>query len=182
MNTLADFRVGPAEKLTADALGRIQTGFVPAIKKIRTSHHEAAKALARGLTYNEVAAITGYSPIRIYHLTLDPTFAELVSHYAAVVNEAFVDVIQRMKNMSLDAMEELQSRLDETPECFDNDQLLKVATSTLDRTGFAPQSKVAISVTTLTKDDILALREAARESVITASTLPALSDSSTDVN
>lgn len=153
---------------------RLQFMGAPVIQKLKSSHHSAAKAIARGCSLQETSAITGYSIARINQLLQDPTFSELVTFYQGVVEQEFTDVLGRMKALSLDAMEEIQDRLDTNPSEIKTEELLKISTSFLDRTGHAPQQKVSITTTTLSKDDLLSLRAAAQESVVSTTTLPAL--------
>lgn len=60
------------------------------VAKLRDSHHRVARLFAMGLRIHEVVGRSGYSYQRVYTLTVDPSFEELVSHYRNLVNESFV--------------------------------------------------------------------------------------------
>ena len=49
------------------------------LKKIRSSHHEAARLVALGKEPSEISLITGYTPARVIQLKHDPAFLELSS-------------------------------------------------------------------------------------------------------
>ena len=103
---------------------------------------------------------------RISILQKDPMFQELVAGYRARAAEKFDNVVERMAALAMDSLDELQRRIDETPEALETETLLKIATSNLDRTGHAPVAKSQVVHTMLSANDILAMKEAARESVI----------------
>lgn len=150
--------------LTVDDLmsakGRKVNSVTPSIAKIRDSHHALARLLAEGRKDVEISLLTGYSPSRISILKNDPAFSELVSYYKQNVSDTFVTVHERFASLSRDAAEELQSRLDETPETFDNEELMELAKLTADRTGFGPKStNVNINV------DLAGRLEAARKRI-----------------
>ena len=85
----------------------------PAIKKIRDSHHKLASLLASGLKDVEVSLITGYSQSRISILKHDPAFKNLLSFYAESARGINIEVMTRLKDLGIDAVQELHSRLDE---------------------------------------------------------------------
>lgn len=111
------------------------------LRRIRDSHHKLAKLIADGLAPAEVSMITGYSPNRIYVLSNDPTFRELVSFYRDNKVEEYKDFHTRMAAFGTDALQELHQRLDEAPEAMDSDFLMSVVKTMADRTGHAPVSK-----------------------------------------
>lgn len=144
------------------------------IAKIRASHHSLAMALAKGASPMEASFSTGYSPSRISVLQSDPTFRELVGYYKAQVEEQMVDVVRRLATLSADAVDELQSRLDERPEDIDNKTLLSIAEMALDRTGHAPQTRVQHQHVHMDVSAIQALKAAHKERGRVVATLPAL--------
>lgn len=112
----------------------------PAVKRLRDSHHALARVLATGVDESEAALICGYSPSRVSILKADPTFAELIAHYRAIKSAEFADAGARMASLSVEVIEELRERLEDSPESFTNgtlDNLLKTLT---DRTGFGPKA------------------------------------------
>lgn len=167
-------QVGTPEALSRRDLEGIRFDGAAPIRKIRASHHQVAQCLARGLTNLETSAITGYTPVRISQLAQDPTFAALRESYTNATEREFTDTVRRMAMLSLDALEEIQSRLDESPESLETEDLLKIATATLDRTGHAPVTKVQQTSVTLSRQDILEMKAQAQELVI--SPLPRLSN------
>lgn len=101
------------------------------LARIRHSHHQLAQLLAQGKEQAEVALITGYSPAYISTIKNDPTFQELLSHYASVTEAAFVDVMERLRVLGLNSIDELQQRLEEDPEAWSRRELMELAELTL---------------------------------------------------
>lgn len=114
----------------------------PAIKKLRTAHHELARLLASGVRPVEASAITGYSQSRISILCNDPAFKNLLSFYNDERKDVNIEVMKRIRSVGLDAIEEIKDRLEESPEDFTNEELRKLAETALDRSGFGPKSTV----------------------------------------
>ena len=96
------------------------------LAQVRHSHHQLAQLLARGMSVDEAALITGYSPGRIYALVGDPTFGELMAHYQAMGELRFVDVLERMRVLGLTTLDEIQHRMEETPEKFTQRDLMEL--------------------------------------------------------
>jgi hypothetical protein len=122
------------------------------IQRLRSSHHSLARCLASGMKASQAAAITGYTQNRISLLQLDPTFNALVSDYRAESRDIIADLAERMTNLSLDAIEELQDRLSESPESFSINTLLDVVKATADRTGHGPNQDVTLKMHPTTID------------------------------
>jgi len=116
------------------------------IQRIRSSHHALARCLASGMNANQSSLVTGYGAQRIYMLQRDPAFIALVQEYKLEAKEIFADLNERMTNISLDAIEELQERLDASPEGFSISMLLDVVKTFADRTGHGPGQEVKLSV------------------------------------
>lgn len=135
----------------------------PTIARLRESHHAVARHVASGLSNAEIAAITGYTPGRISVFRADPTFMELVAHYKANVDAQYLNVHQRIGELAVDALDELKSRLDETPEEFTVGQLRELATAGLDRIGYAPVKRTEnLNVNTQATPEFIArVRQAA---------------------
>ena len=104
---------------------------VPTIRSIRGSHHRLAQMLAKGMAPTEVSLVSGYSVAWISSLKGDPAFAELLAHYQSEREEVFIDVAERMKEVGLQAVEELQERLVNEPEKFSPGALLDVVDTML---------------------------------------------------
>lgn len=114
----------------------------PAITRLRDSHHSLAMALADGLSEGLAAEVAGYSVSRVSILKADPTFVELIEHYRnEKTRPEMTDLAKRMLVLGRDSVDELQRRLEETPDSFENGDLLQIVAKTADRTGFGPQAK-----------------------------------------
>jgi len=125
------------------ALLQVERGTrAPSIKKLRDRHHALARCLAQGMKNSEASAVTGYDPSRISILLADPTFQDLLEHYKKVENSHFADFTTRATLLSLDALNELQERLEDDPESFTQGDLRELIKLTADRTGHAPVQKV----------------------------------------
>jgi hypothetical protein len=130
------------------------------IKRLRDSHHALARALAVGCTPAQAQVITGYSNSRISVLQADPAFQELVSHYRGMETDVHADMVERMKTLGLDALGELQERLEEDPSKFSEGLLLDVVKTLADRTGAGPSTKQTnVNVSVDYADMIRAARE-----------------------
>ncbi len=119
----------------------------PAIKKLRSAHHELARLLAAGVKEQEAALITGYSSSRISILKNDPAFKNLLSFYSSEKMEVSIEVTKRLSALGIGALEEIQSRLEENPEDFTNEELRKLTETVFDRSGFGPKSTVSVERT-----------------------------------
>lgn len=111
------------------------------LNKLRDRHHALARALAAGMPDYEAALTTGYDASRISVLKADPTFGELVEFYKASVADAYVGMHDRMASLGRDAVDTLQSRLEDDPDSLSNDLLLDTIKIIADRTGHAPTAK-----------------------------------------
>ena len=98
----------------------------PVVARLRHSHHALARMLAQGVRPSEAAAATGYAVSRISTLQQDPAFVELVEFYKHQVEGKFLDMSERLAALGMDAVQELQTRLDETPDKFTVGQLLDI--------------------------------------------------------
>lgn len=118
----------------------------PEIKRLRQRHHELARLLAQGTSEGEAAKATGYTIARVSVMKNDPAFQELMVFYGGIVDEAYRDLHDQLAGIATDAVDELQERLDTTPEEFTISDLLKVATMGADRTGFGPKTTQEVDV------------------------------------
>lgn len=110
--------------------------------RIRTRHHLLAQLLAEGRGNAEAGLLTGYSASRISILKADPAFVELIEHYRTQVEAKYVSVHERLACLGLNAIEELQERLEEDAEGFSKRELMDVAALALDRAGYGPKTTV----------------------------------------
>ena len=126
----------------------------PILIKLKQSHHKLAQLLAEGVPDVEVSLITGYAQSRISILKGDPAFKELLAHYKGVQKEVYINVHERLSSMSLDALEEIHSRLEEKPESFSVKQLQELVEIGFDRSGFGPRT-TQVNELHLTTDSLL---------------------------
>lgn len=112
----------------------------PGLKELRHSHHRLAQLLASGTTAAECHLITGYSASRISILQNDPAFQELLSYYVEQEREIFVNVHQRMSDVGLDVLQEIQHRIEDAPEKLSMNELLSSFGTLMDRSGYGPKS------------------------------------------
>jgi hypothetical protein len=95
--------------------------------RVTTAHHRLAQLIAQGKDNTEVSMMTGYNPAYLSRLRSDPSFAELVSTYAAERQLVFADVLLRMKDLGLSSLDELQARLADEPEKWTKRELMDLA-------------------------------------------------------
>jgi hypothetical protein len=116
------------------------TGFgVPALKRLKHSHHLIARLIAEGRPMVEISAITGTTQAWLSTLKADPAFQELVAYYQQMKEAVYVDVHQRLASLGLDTIEELQARLNENPDDFTKKELMALMELTLDRSVAPPK-------------------------------------------
>lgn len=132
--------------------------------KMRYQHHRLAQLLSSGAKPAEASLITGYSPSRISILQADPAFQEIFSHYMENNKEAFADLQTRMAGFALNALDELQDRLEGTPEVYTNKELLEAVKVTNDRGGNSPIHRSQQQISVLTSADIAAIKKEVKES------------------
>lgn len=116
------------------------------LQRIRHSHHLAARLLAEGRNAVEVAAIIGYTPARVNQLRKDPAFMELEAFYKTQVDSKYLNVHERLAMLGVAVTEEIQQRLEEEPDAFTNEELRRLAETTLDRGGYGPKSTRDVNV------------------------------------
>lgn len=110
------------------------------IKRISERHHSLARNLAGGMEVGEAAIICGYDISRVSILQSDPTFKELIAFYRRDVSNTYRGMHERLAGVSLDALDELQSRLEDTPEQLSVGQLIEITKMGSDRTGHGPSN------------------------------------------
>lgn len=108
------------------------------LKRLSDRHHALARLLASGVPEGEAALILNYDNARISILKASPAFQELLTLYRKEVDREFASVLEHMAGMSKDALMELRERLEETPDKFSNNELLRIVVESVDRTVAAP--------------------------------------------
>ena len=80
--------------------------------KLRHTHHRVAELLAQGTAPLEISRITGYTVVTISNLrNHDPGFMELVAHYEGKKHQVFIDALERLRAVGIDATEKLREML-----------------------------------------------------------------------
>ena len=125
---------------------KAQTQTAKPLAKIRDAHHALARVLATGTSEGEASLITGYSPSRISILKADPQFQELLAFYRSTTVEGVTDFRQRMLNLGMGALQELEDRLDDNPDSFSPALLKDIVKDMADRTGHAPNKGPSVEV------------------------------------
>lgn len=115
------------------------------IKQIRHRHHFIARLIAEGRKHVEISAIASISQSRISVLLQDPAFAELVAYYKDQVRGTYLNVHEKLANIGVTAMEELQDRLDTSPETFKNKDLKEIIETTMDRSAAPSKAGTGIA-------------------------------------
>lgn len=110
------------------------------IKRLRDRHHALARMLASGMKDGHAALAVGYEPSRVSILKGDPAFQDLLAFYREHIDAQLIEYHERIAGLSVDAVEELRVRLEESPEEFSSNLLLEIAMKTADRTGYGPSS------------------------------------------
>jgi len=129
------------QKLHGLSFGALGTVVAP-LKRLKHSHHGLARLVADGVREAEISAITGYSLSYISSIKKFPDFIELVAYYNEQKQEVYLDVHQRLSSLSMDALDELQGRLADDAERFDNRELKEIAEMGLDRVGYGKATQV----------------------------------------
>lgn len=116
----------------------------PPLKRLAERHHALARCLASGMEPGNAAIVCGYDRSRVSILQADPAFKELVTFYAADVQEKYMDLHGVLAGLSLDAAMELRERLEADMQADDKSisvgQLMELTKLGADRTGFGPSS------------------------------------------
>lgn len=118
----------------------------PVLQRLRARHHALAKALAQGMRPGVAAATFGYSASRVSILQGDTTFQELVAHYKAEADHDYARIQERLTGLSIEAIDELEKRLEEEPKKVTNTQLMKLIEISADRTGHGPKATQDVNV------------------------------------
>lgn len=150
------------------ALLATERGIKPShIQRLTDRHHALARCIATGMSAEEAALCTGYTPSRISVLKGDPAFEELVAFYRSDKANLVQDLGDRMASIALDTAAELHERLSENPASFDVPALLSTLGLTADRTGFGPKA-TTVNVNVNLGDRLKSARERAAQASLPA--------------
>lgn len=116
------------------------------VRRPSERHHALARALAAGMKEGEAGLLVGYDPSRVSILLQSPAFQELVALYRNEVKAEFAQFEERLLGLGKDAINELQTRLEDEPEKFTIGQLLEITTRLGDRAGYAPVQRTETTV------------------------------------
>lgn len=128
------------------AAGRVVRSSPLTLQRLRARHHALAKALAQGMRPGVAAATFGYSASRVSILQGDTTFQELVAHYKAETDHDYGRIQERLTGLSIEAIDELEKRLEDEPEKVTNTQLMRLIEITADRTGHGPKASQDVNI------------------------------------
>lgn len=118
-------------ELTSDDLPAIQApppvaAQLPVVKSLRASHHRLAELLAKGLPHTEISLVTGYSQSYISNIQRDPAMAELVAYYSLQKASIFVDAMEKLRVLGLDATEQLHEQLNDPEVKWSKRELMEL--------------------------------------------------------
>ena len=138
-----------------------------ALKRLSHRHHALARLIANGTKPEDASAILSYELATVYRISVDPAFKELVIFYRKELDVQMRSNHERLVGVAADALDVLQTRLEEEPEKFTINQLMEVGKMGADRTGNGPSSSsVSVSINLGLADRM----KAAREQALRAST------------
>lgn len=119
----------------------------PVLKRLRASHHTAARLIAEGRTAIEVAHIVNRTPQNIRDLARnDPAFRDLVSYYHNQLEDVGMEDSKRIQSklrlLAEAATDELLERFDDDGKraAMSTDVVNRVAQMGLDRTDAPPKT------------------------------------------
>jgi hypothetical protein len=169
-----------AEPLTVSAVRPLDefdlalVGTGPTVKpsplaRLGARHHALAKALADGMRPGIAAATYGYCLSRVSILQSDPSFDELVAHYRAEAEHDYARVHERLTGIAVDALDEIDKRLQETPDQISTGTLAKLVELTTDRTGHGKKGETEVNINIGFADRLRAARE--RIKIVSAPTI-----------
>ena len=127
------------------------------VKKLSQRHRSLARMLASGASPGDCARILRYDPSRVSVLQTDPSFKAMVSYYEAVRDEEFRASSEKLADLTETVIDELQTRLEDSPGEFSASQLTELLKTAADRTGLGPtstQRHLHVAVTQETLDAI----------------------------
>lgn len=138
----------------------------PALNKLRASHHALAKLLSTGTSNIDASRMLGISQSRISILRNDPSFKDLITHYAGIQEIAFIGMQEKLAQVGADTLEVLHERVLDDSDKIATDVLVKIAEMTLDRTGHGKQSNINVKSLTLSVEDLERIKGVQNENVI----------------
>lgn len=101
------------------------------VKTLRHSHHRLAELIAKGASGAEISLTTGYSASYISIIQGDPAFAELIAYYESQKQTIFVDAMERLRVVGLDAAEKLHEQLHDSDVVWTKRELMELIDMTV---------------------------------------------------
>ena len=156
--------------IVVEDLEMLQMDRAPKLEKQRTPlrmlserHRNLARLLGSGMTNDEAAVVTGYTPSTLSHLRTDPAMINLIKHYGQERDLAQIESNEKMAQLTSTILDHLQDRF-EDPDAvakMTEGQLLHALEVVADRSGLGPSSKSEVQVNV----NIASRLEAARKRV-----------------
>lgn len=134
--------------------------------KLRARHHAIARMMVAGAKDVEIGRAVGCSQQTLSLLKDSPAFMALYLEYAAMADEAAVDMKARLTAAAGLGLDEITRRLVEAPEQVPTKDLREITTNLLDRSGHGPTQKVESVNAILTLEDIRELKSRHKPSVV----------------
>jgi hypothetical protein len=134
--------------------------------KLRARHHAIARMMVAGATDAEICRAVGCTPPTIAALRDSPAFMALYAEYAAMADEAAIDLKTRLTVAAGLAADEITRRLATESENIPIKELRDTMTSLLDRVGHGPTQKVENASLVLSLEDIREMKSARKNQVV----------------
>ena len=114
--------------LTREDLGSIvekRPGLVgtSVVKRFRDPHHRVARLFALGLRIQEVADRSGYSYNRVFTLSQDPAFQQLIAKYREKVDASFVANADEFYDLATSNMRKAETMIAERLEKAEEEEI-----------------------------------------------------------
>ena len=129
--------------------------------RLHQRHHHAAQLLAANQDIITVAEATGYTPTTLRNFMVDPAFLELMEHYTDKVEENIVDLYSPIKTLVKDSVNELQDRLENSPEAISSNALIEVVKAVGPMVGLTAVTRQENIVLHTTADELKMLKDSA---------------------
>lgn len=137
-------------ELTSAEVKATPRAAVERIKKLRDSHHMAARLLAMGFKSQDAAAETGYSINGLSTLAQSPAFQELVATYREMVTDEWKgnadEYYSMLTSVRRKSLRLISDKLDEAePGDIPLNQLTAIHSDAADRSGY-PKRKESVNL------------------------------------
>lgn len=132
-----------------------------AVQVMRARHHQIARLLAAGHKPAAVGRIMDCSPTTIANLEKSPAFQALLIEYMAMLDEAAVETVTRMRVLANLTVDELTARVVDPTKAKEvkTGDLIEVVKMAADRSGLGPSSTQKVVVNgALSVADIRAIK------------------------